>query len=212
MIRDDAWQSLQKEVRPFFTLALHQSNRRRMTALISTAGDPRSLTSSVRQGIRSLDPKIPVADVQTLGEHFDVTLYPFRLAGLVVGGCGVMALLLAAIGIYGIVSYSVAQRTREVGIRMALGALRSDILSLIVSEGMVLVAYGLAAGLVLGVALTLVLASLPLDTELLFGVSATDPLTFGGVTIFLSLVALAACFVPALRAAKVDPMVTLRDG
>ena len=212
VIRDDAWQSLQKEVRPFFTLALHQSNRRRMTALISTAGDPRSLTSSVRQGIRSLDPKIPVADVQTLGEHFDVTLYPFRLAGLVVGGCGVMALLLAAIGIYGIVSYSVAQRTREVGIRMALGALRSDILSLIVSEGMVLVAYGLAAGLVLGVALTLVLASLPLDTELLFGVSATDPLTFGGVTIFLALVALAACFVPALRAAKVDPMVTLRDG
>jgi len=211
VIRDDAWQSLQKDVRPFFALALQQSHRRRMTLLVSTAGDPRSLTSAVRQAIRSLDSTIPVTDVQTLDEHFDVTLYPFRLAGLVVGACGLLALLLAAIGIYGVVSYSVAQRTREVGIRMALGALRSDILTLIVTQGMVLVAYGLGVGLVLGIVVTLALASLPLDTELLFGVSATDPVTFGGVTIFLALVALLACFVPALRAARVDPMVTLRD-
>ena len=211
VIRDDAWQSLQKEVRPFFTLALQQSERRRMTVLVSAAGDPASVIPPVRQVIRALDPKIPVTDVQTLDAYFDVTLYPFRLAGLVIGGCGVMALLLAAIGIYGVVSYSVAQRTREVGIRMALGALRRDILGLIVRQGMVVVGYGLAVGLVLGVAVTRLLASLPLDIELLFGVNATDPLTLGGVTIFLGLVALAACFIPALRAAKVDPMVTLRN-
>lgn len=182
-----------------------------MTVLVSAAGDPASVIPPVRQVIRALDPKIPVTDVQTLDAYFDVTLYPFRLAGLVIGGCGVMALLLAAIGIYGVVSYSVAQRTREVGIRMALGALRRDILGLIVRQGMVVVGYGLAIGLVLGVAVTRLLASLPLDIELLFGVNATDPLTLGGVTIFLGLVALAACFIPALRAAKVDPMVTLRD-
>jgi len=95
---------------------------------------------------------------------------------------------------------------------MALGALRRDILMLIVRQGMVLVASGLGAGLLLAMVLTLVVTSSPLETELLFGVSATDPLTFGGATAFLALVALAACAVPALRAARVDPMVTLRDG
>jgi len=212
VIRDDAWQSLQKEVRPYFALALLQSDRRRMTVLVSTSGDPGSLISPVRQTIRALDPKMPVTDVQTLDQYFDVTLYPFRLVGVVIGACGVLALLLAAIGIYGVVSYSVAQRAREVGIRMALGALRRDILMLIVRQGMVLVASGLGAGLLLAMVLTLVVTSSPLETELLFGVSATDPLAFGGATAFLALVALAACAVPALRAARVDPMVTLRDG
>ena len=122
-----------------------------------------------------------------------------------------MALLLATLGIYGVVAYSVAQRTREVGIRMALGALRSDILKLVVGQAMMLVGYGLGLGLLLGFALTRVLTSSLFDTELLFATSATDSLTFIGVTILLALVALAACYIPARRATKVDPVVALRQ-
>lgn len=155
---------------------------------------------------------MPVADVQTINENFAAVLYPFRLLAIVMAGCGVMALLLATIGIYGVVAYSVAQRTREVGIRMALGALRSDILKLVVGQGMLLVIYGLALGLLLGFALTRVLASsIFFDSELLFGITATDSLTFGGVTILLALVALAACYLPARRATKVNPVEALRN-
>jgi predicted permease len=211
VVRDNEWQSLQKEVRPTFALPLLQDNPGRMTLMASAAGDPKSLISPVRQAIRELDPRMPVADVQTLREYFSVGLYPFRMLGFVIGFCGILSLLLATIGIYGTISYSVAQRKREVGIRMALGALQKDILRMVVGQGMVLVGYGLAAGLLLGLLLTRVLMSLPLDTELLFGVSATDSLTFVGVTLLLGTVALVACYLPALRATKVDPMVTLRS-
>jgi putative ABC transport system permease protein len=121
-----------------------------------------------------------------------------------------MALLLATIGIFGTVSYSVAQRRREVGIRMALGAVRSDILRVVVGQGMKVVAYGLAIGLFLGILLTAALASLPIVSSLLFGVSVVDVATFVVVTLLLGGVALVACYIPALRAAKVDPVVTLR--
>ena len=212
VIRDDRWQSLENDVRPFFAHALLQSDVRRMTLMVETAGAPAALTASVRQVIRTLDPRMPVADVQTLDAYFSVSLYPFRLLAIVIAACGVMALMLAAIGIYGIVAYSVAQRQREVGIRMALGALGSDILALIVRQGMVPVTYGIAMGLVLGLVLAGALATMPDDAQVLFGVSATDPLTFGGVTAFLGFIALVACWIPARRAARVDPMVTLRDG
>ena len=137
-------------------------------------------------------------------------MYPFQLLGVVLGGSGVMALLIATIGIYGVVSYTVAQRTREVGIRIALGALRSDILKMIVGQGMRLVTLGLAVGLLLSAALTRVLTSSLFETELLFGVSATDSLTFSGVTLLLALVALVACCIPAIRATTVDPVEALR--
>jgi putative ABC transport system permease protein len=126
-------------------------------------------------------------------------------------GCALMALLLAIMGIYGMVSWSVAQRRREVGIRIAFGAAHRDVLALVVRQGMLPVGLGLGIGLLLAVALARVLASLPVNTELMFGVGATDPLTFAGVTLLLALVALVACLVPALRAAKLDPMVTLRS-
>lgn len=210
VIRDDAWQSLQAEVRPFFALAALQSDARRMTLLVQTRGDPLGSVSSARQAIRALDPSVPVAGVQTLDEQFDGVLYPFRLLGLVLAGGGLLALLLATLGIYGTVSYAVAQRTREVGIRMALGAVQTDVVTLIVGQGMRLVGYGLALGLLLGAALTRVLDSMPVETTLLFGVGATDAATFAAVTMFLALVALAACYIPALRAARVDPAETLR--
>jgi macrolide transport system ATP-binding/permease protein len=211
VIRDNSWHALEKDVRPFFALAVMQSDFRRMYLMANTSNDPQSLVSSVRRTIQELDPQMPVADVQTINENFSAVLYPFRLLAIVMGACGVMALLLAMIGIYGVVAYSVAQRTREVGIRMALGAVRSDILRLVVGQGMVLVAYGLALGLLLGFALTRVLTSPMFEMELLFGISATDSLTFIGVTFLLALVALAACFLPARRATKVDPVVALRN-
>lgn len=210
IVHDDAWQSFQKEPRPFFTLALLQSNRKHTMMLVSTAGDPRSLVTPVRNTIRELDPRIPLADVQTLGEYFAVGLYPFRILAVLMGACGVMALLLAALGIYGIISYSVVQRTRELGIRIALGALRKDILKMVIWQGMFLVSTGLALGLLLSIALTRVLTSSLLELELPFPVSATDPLTFASVTILLALVALVACFIPARRATEIDPIEALR--
>jgi len=210
IMRDNAWQALEKQIRPSYALALQQSNRPRTTLLVGTAGDPKNLIASVRNTIRELDPKIPVADVQTLNDYFSFGLYPFRLLAMVMAGCGVMALLLATLGIYGIVSYSIAQRTRELGIRLALGALQKDILTLVIGQGMFLVSVGLGLGLVLSLVLTRLLTSSMLDLELPLPVSATDPLTFALVTLLLALIALIACYIPARRAAKIDPMEALR--
>ena len=179
--------------------------------LVATDGDPSVFRSAIAQTVRRLDSSIPLNDTKTLREYFSIAAYPFRLLAFVMAGCGAMALLLAVVGIYGTISYSVAQRRKEVGIRIALGAVRSDILKLVVGQGMTLVSYGLAIGLVLGTALTWVLTSLPLDTSLLFGESATDVATFAGVTMLLGAVAMLACYVPARRAAGEDPMEVLRS-
>jgi len=168
------------------------------------------LIGGVRNTIRDLDPMIPVADVQTLNDYFSIGLYPFRVLGVVMGGCGVMALLLATLGIYGIISYSVAQRTRELGIRMALGALQKDLLRMVIGQGMFLVIVGLGIGLVLSLVLMRLMTSSLVDLDLPLPVSATDPLTFAGVTILLSFVALLACYIPARRATKVNPIEALR--
>jgi len=210
VIRDNEWQSLEKQVHPFYALALQQSQRKQFTLVASTVGDPSSLISGVRSAIRELDPMIPVADVQTLGDYFSFGLFPFRILAVVMGGCGLMALLLATLGIYGIISYSVAQRTRELGIRMALGAVQRDILRMVIGQGMFLVIVGLGIGLLLSLAMTRVLTSSLLELELPLPVSAIDPLTFVGVTMLLAFVALAACYIPARRATKVDPIEALR--
>ena len=210
VVRDDRWQSLQRDVRPFFWLALQQTHRTRVSLLVDTQGDPSTHIGSIRRALQELDPTMPVSDIQTLRESFGASAYPFRLLGLLLSASGVVALLLATIGIYGLVSYSAAQRKREVGIRIALGARRSEILRMVVGQGMALVAWGLMLGLVLSFALTRVLTSSLFAKELLFGVSATDALTFAGVTVLLALVALSACAVPALRATRADPVVALR--
>jgi ABC-type antimicrobial peptide transport system permease subunit len=175
-----------------------------MTLIVRTTGEPQSVAGAVREQIRALDTNLPVADVKTLRDQLDLSLLPSRLAAWTLGGFGLLALLLAAIGIYGVVSYSVAQRTREIGVRMALGAKEKDVLRLVLGEGLFVIAVGLALGLLLAAAATRVIA------DLLYGVGATDPVTFVGVPLLLGFIALGASYIPARRATKVDPLVALR--
>ena len=156
------------------------------------------------QRLLALDPTLPTYAARTLSEHLDLPLFPYRMAAVVLGSFGVLAVLLAAIGIYGVMSYVVAGRTREVGLRVALGAARSDVLLLIMKQGMSLALIGLSAGLLIG------FGAARLMVKLLFGVNPSDPLTFAGVLILLGAVAALACYIPARRAAKVDPLVALR--
>ncbi len=169
-----------------------------------TTADPKATIAGLRGELQALDSTLPTYDVRTLTEHMDAPLFPYRMAAVVLGSFGVLAVVLAAIGIYGVMSYVVAGRTREVGVRVALGAARSDVLLLIMKQGMSLALIGLAAGLLMGFGVA------RLIVKLLFGVNPTDPVTFVGVFVLLGLVAALACYLPARRATKVDPLVALR--
>ncbi len=210
VVRDDKVQSLQKEPLPWFAFPLQQSHATKMLMLVHSAGAPEGMVPAVRRVIQSLDQNIPVADVLTLNDTFKPFLFMYRLFGIVVGACGGLAVLLASLGIYGTVSYVVAQRTREIGIRMALGAKKVDILGLMIRQVMVRVVCGLGLGLLLALALTRVLASSMYGVDLLYGVSANDPLTYALVGAGLLTVTLLACYIPARAATKVDPLVALR--
>ena len=211
VIRDDRFQALEPTPKPFFALSVYQMERYRMAVLVATAGDPASLTAPVGRIVRGLDPTLPLQDILPLTDTFSAALYPFRLLGIILGACGGMALLLATVGIYGIVSYSVAQRTREVGIRVALGALKSDVLKMILAQGLRVVAAGLVIGLIMSAAVTQLLGAELSETGMFFGIGATDAVTFGGVAILLTAVAGLACYAPARRATKVDPIKALRS-
>jgi predicted permease len=202
--RDGKYRSLGDRPRPYIYRPLFQSYEPTMTLVVRTAGDPLSVAGAVREQLRALDPNLPVADVKTLGEQVDLSLLPARVAAWTLGGFGLLALVLAAVGIYGVVNYSVAQRTREIGVRMALGAQGRDVLRLVLGEGLLVVGVGLALGLLLSLVATRVVAGF------LYGVGATDPLTFVGVPLLLGAVALAASYLPARRATRVDPIVALR--
>ncbi len=170
----------------------------------ANATDPTALADSVRRAVREIDPALPLFRVETLRSVIAESVADRRLNGALLGTFAAIALGLAALGLYGVVSYAVTQRTRELGIRLALGAQRGDLFRLIVGGGMKLAAMGLAAGLVAAFALTRFLESL------LYGVGASDPLTFGIVVVVLGAVALLANYLPARRAARVNPMVALR--
>ncbi len=172
--------------------------------IVRTDGPAESMIGNIRQAVQSMDPNLPLFDVKTLAEHMRLSLFPARIAATVLGVFGVVALLLSAIGIYGITSYTVAQRTREIGIRMALGAQLSDVLKLMLTHAVILTTIGIAIGFAGAFLVTRLLNSV------LYGVSATDPLTFGGISLLLVLVALVACYIPARKATKVDPLVALR--
>jgi predicted permease len=202
--RDGKYRSLGEEPHPYIYQPVLQSYDPKMTLVVRTTGEPQSVATAVREQIRGLDANLPVADVKTLRDQLDLSLFPSRVAAWTLGGFGVLALLLAAIGIYGVVSYSVAQRTREIGVRMALGAKEKDVLGLVLGEGLFVIAIGLAVGLVLAAGATRVIGGF------LYGVGATDPLTFAAVPVLLGCVALVASYIPARRATKVDPLVALR--
>jgi predicted permease len=202
--RDGKYRSLGESPHPYAYQPVLQSYDPKMTLVVRTTGEPQSVAGAVREQIRALDPNLPVADVKTLRNQVDLSLFPSRVAAWTLGGFGVLALLLAAIGIYGVVSYSVAQRTREIGVRMALGAKEKDVLGLVLGEGFFVIAVGLALGLLLAFAATRVISGF------LYGVGATDPLTFAGVPLLLGFIALVASYIPARRATKVDPLVALR--
>jgi predicted permease len=202
--RDGKYRSLGERPQPYVYQPVLQSYDPKMTLVVRTTGEPQALAPAVREQIRTLDANLPVADVKTFRDQVDLSLFPSRVAAWTLGGFGVLALLLAAIGIYGVVSYSVAQRTREIGVRMALGAKEKDVLRLVLGEGALVIVVGLVVGLALAFAATRVVAGF------LYGVGATDPLTFAGVPLLLGIVALGASYLPARRATKVDPNEALR--
>ena len=176
----------------------------RSNVVIRTKVDPTSIVAAVRKEVQAIDPDQPVAEVRTMQQWLDSSVATPRYRTTLLGILALLALVLAATGIYGVMSYSVAQRTHEIGVRMALGARQLDVLKLVVRQGMSLVLIGVALGLAGAVALTRVLSTL------LFGVGARDPVTFVVVATVLSLVAFVACYLPARRATKVDPLVALR--
>ena len=189
---------------PFPAMYFPSRDSGRRNLVIRTQNDPLSIVGAVRQEVRALDPDQPIAEVKKMTEWVDSSVAVSRYRTTLLGAFAALAMILAATGIYGVMSYTVAQRTHEIGVRMALGARRLDVLKLVVRQGMLLSVVGVILGLVGAFALTRVMASL------LFGVTAKDPLTFVAVAGLLIAVAFIACVVPAQRATKVDPLVALR--
>ena len=172
--------------------------------VVKTDGDPLRLAGAVRDAVHTLDPELPIQDITTLGQIVGQSLASPRFNMLLIGLFAVIALVLAAVGIFAVMTYSVSQRTREIGIRLALGAQAPDVYTLVVGHGVVLTLCGAGLGVAAALALTRVLA------DLLYGVTALDPLTFASVVALLAVVGIVASYLPARRAAAVDPLVAIR--
>lgn len=203
--KDGKYGSLGESPLPYIYLSFQQSYAPVATLHIGTASaDAPNVIAALRREVQTLDTNLPILDVMPMTEQIGFSLIPLRLAATVVGVLGLLGLVLAAVGIFGTVSFSVAQRTREIGIRMALGARQRDVLALVIRQGMWLAVIGIGIGLLLSFLITRAL------TSLLYGVSATDPLVFLGIALLLATVAFVASYIPARRATKVDPMIALR--
>ena len=189
---------------PDMYLPFAQDPWRSTFLVIRTGADPNQIASAVRSEVSAIDKTLPVFNVKAMQQVIGERLSPKRLATVMIGFFGLLALVLASVGIYAVMSYAVAQRTHEIGIRMALGARPQDIFKLVVGHGILLTAIGLLIGLAGAFAMTRAMS------RILYGVTATDPLTFIGISLLLASIALLACYVPARRATKVDPMVALR--
>jgi len=204
VVADTRNYTLEEQPWPEIFTPYRQEPRYFMTFVIRTSGDPLALAGAVRKAVQSLDKDQPVSSVQSMTEMIASSTAPQWLRMMLLGLFALLALTLAAIGIFGVMAYSVNQRTHEIGIRMALGAERRDVLKMVVGQGLKLALIGVVIGIVGALVLTRFLSSL------LYGVKPTDPLTFVAVSLLLIAVALVACYIPARRAAKVDPMVALR--
>jgi putative ABC transport system permease protein len=177
---------------------------RDMTLAVRTSLDPASVTNAVREQVFAIDRDLPLYSIATMDQLISTSVAQPRLNLSLLVAFAALALILSAVGVYGVMAYAVTQRTHEIGIRMALGALPADVLMQVLAEGGRLAAFGVALGLVAALALTRLMASL------LFGVKPTDQLTFAAVAAMLVCVALAACYIPARRATRVDPIIALR--
>ena len=204
VVKTGKYRSLAEDPKPFYYSAMGQRRPATMTLIIRGSADPRSLVGAVRDQIQALDRRVPISAIKTMDEHMTYALWAPSMAASFSLAFGVLAILLSAVGLYSVMAYVVSQRTREVGIRMALGADRSDVMKMITRQGMRLAAIGVGIGLVLSLALAQVLSSL------LIGVSGYDVMTFILVPSLLAAVALVACYLPARRATKVDPLIALR--
>lgn len=204
VVKTGKYHSLRESPQPFMYRPLAQFYSAKATLIVRTAADPKVMIGPVEKKIHSVDSNVPVTDAETLQEYMAVPLFEAHVSGILLGALGLLALLLAMAGLYGVVAYSVSQRTREIGIRTALGAQKRDIFRLVVGQGMILVVVGVGLGIAGALGLTRFLSSL------LYGVKPTDPLTFVVVSILLTGVALLACYIPARRAMKIDPMEALR--
>jgi len=191
----------------YFFVPMAQQYRAQRVLHVRTAGPPEALAPAAQKEIRALNPDLPVFDVRSMEHMLEGPngFFLLQMGALFGAGLGVLGLLLALVGIYGVVSYAAAQRTQEIGVRMALGAQRGDILQLVVGHGLRLVAVGITLGLAAAFGLSRLLANL------LFGISSTDPATFASVPLILGAMAVVASYLPALRATRIDPSVALRN-
>ena len=204
VVADVKNQELKERPEPEVYFSSQQSPFDAMSLVIRSTVEPSSLAASVRQAVNEVDKTVPVADIETMDRIVTESVMQPRFNMVLLGLFSAIALVLSAAGIYGVTSYTVTQRTRELGIRLALGAQLGDVLRLILKQGLIVIFIGVAIGLGAAFVLTRLLKTL------VFGVSTTDPLTFVGITLLLSLIALIACYVPARRATKVNPLVALR--
>jgi predicted permease len=204
VVKAGKYRNLAEDPKPFFYYSMGQLRPRTMMLVMRPSIDPRSLVGAVRSEVQALDRRVPLFAVKTMPEHKTYALWAPNMAASFSLAFGVLAILLSAVGLYSVMAYVVSQRTREVGIRMALGANRTDVLKMITRQGMRLAAVGLVIGLLLALALAKVLSFL------LIGISGYDATTFILVPALLAAVALVACYLPARRATKVDPLVALR--
>jgi predicted permease len=203
--RDSVYMSLGERPRMMIYLCLRQNYAPSATLYVRTSGDPEAMLGALRHEIQKLDPGVPLSQFETLPQVMRESLWAPRLGAVLFAAFGLLAGLLTLVGLYGLVSYSVGQRTREIGIRMALGAQARNVLLRVLAEGAIPVALGLALGLPATLTLSQIVSSL------LLGVSARDPVTFAAVIFVLLATALAACAAPAFRATRIDPTAALRD-
>jgi predicted permease len=202
--RDAKYTSMSEEARAFMYLAVEQQYRPTMRIVVRTAGAPDALVNAVRQAVRRVDPNLPLFDVQTFEQHIAFAFFLFEMAATLLGVFGATATLLAALGLYGVVAHSVGMRTREIGVRISLGATAGDVRRLVLRQGLGLGGLGIALGLGLALVVTRLFSSQ------LMGVGPNDPASFAATSLMLAATTALACYLPARRAARLDPVQALR--